>query len=65
MEYLKELDLMAPEYLAEEYKALTDQNGSICDIYVKLTPNNILTPVIQVCYDSKRKVNNNIYHHPE
>lgn len=55
-EYLKQLEMMAPEYLAEEYKALTDQNGSVSNVYVKVSPQQATEPSIKVCSESKKEV---------
>lgn len=58
MEYLKQLEIMAPEYLAEEYKALADRDGSVCNSLVKVTPYHPSEPGIRICYESKREVCN-------
>lgn len=55
MEYLKQLELMAPEYLAEEYKAVTDQDGAISNIYVKVSPFHETQPGIRISFESKRE----------
>ncbi|KAF2897768.1 hypothetical protein ILUMI_08399 [Ignelater luminosus] len=55
MEYLKQLEIMAPEYLAEEYKALADRDGSVCSSLVKVTPYHPTEPGIRICYESKRE----------
>lgn len=52
-EYLKQLDAIAPEYLAEEFRAVTDQNGSVCNINIKVSPFHPSEPGIRICYDSK------------
>lgn len=55
-EYLNQLEVMAPEYLTEEYKAVTDQNGSVSSIYVKVSPQHLADPSIKVSYESKKEV---------
>lgn len=54
-EYLKQLEAMAPEYLAEEYRAVTDQDGSTCSVFVKVTPFHPTEPGVQINFDSKRE----------
>ncbi|KAF5274388.1 hypothetical protein FQA39_LY07268 [Lamprigera yunnana] len=54
MEYLKQLEVMAPEYLAEEYKAITDVEGVTYTICVKVSPFHPTQPGIRICYESKR-----------
>ncbi|XP_060536188.1 tyrosine-protein kinase hopscotch-like [Cylas formicarius] len=49
-EYVKQLDLIAPEYLSEVYKAQIDQDGSLRNILVKVSPSSNIT----YCSESKR-----------
>lgn len=53
-EYLKQFDIMVPEYLAEEYKADTEKDGSISNIIVRVEPPSSETP-IKYCFDSKKE----------
>lgn len=55
-EYLKQLEVMATEYLAEEYTALMDVNGSICSVFIRVSPFHPIEPGIRICNDSKREV---------
>lgn len=55
-EYLSQLEMMAPEYLTEEYKAVTDQNGSVSNIYLKISPQHSAEPSIKISYESKKEV---------
>lgn len=52
-EYLKQLDIMAPEYLAEEYKAYIDKNGSVSHIVIRISPQSTDSN-IKYCFESKR-----------
>lgn len=61
-EYLKQLEAMAPEYLSEEYRAVTDMEGSVCSVYVRVSPFHPSEPGVRVCYDSKREVSNTNKH---
>ncbi|KAF5275199.1 hypothetical protein FQR65_LT04231 [Abscondita terminalis] len=54
-EYLKQLETMAPEYLAEQYKAITDQDGTGCDICVKVSAFHATQPGIRVSFESGRQ----------
>lgn len=54
-EYLKQLDMMVPEYLTEEYKCLTEDDGSICSIAIRVAPASP-TPLIKYCYEHRRDV---------
>lgn len=58
-EYLKQLEVMVPEYLAEEYKGLTDEDGSICSIVVRVSP-GLPSALIKYCFEHKRDVSLNI-----
>lgn len=49
---------MAPEYLAEEYRALTDQDGSVSCIIIRVSPYHPSEPGIKFCLESKRDVSN-------
>lgn len=40
-EYLKQLDIIAPEYPSEVYKVLTEEDGAVCNIYIKITPSHL------------------------
>lgn len=52
-EYLKQFKIMAPEYLAEEFKALTDVDGSVCCVYIRVSPFHPTEPGIRILYDKK------------
>lgn len=54
--YLKQLDNMAPEYLAEEYKAMTDQDGVTHSITIRVSPYHPTCPGVKYCFDSKKDV---------
>lgn len=34
---MRQLDIIAPDYLSETYKALIEQDGVICNIYLKVS----------------------------
>ncbi|RZC37630.1 tyrosine-protein kinase hopscotch [Asbolus verrucosus] len=53
-EYLKQLDIIAPEYLSEVYKAVTDEDGAVCSIFIKITPYHPTAPGIKYCFESKK-----------
>lgn len=57
---------MVPEYLAEEFKAIVDENGSSSSIILRVTPYHPTEPGIKFCYESKREVtihiHLNLYH---
>lgn len=53
-EYLKQLDILAPEYLSESYKAVIDQSGSPCNVIIKVSPHHPAEPGVKYCLDSKR-----------
>lgn len=36
-EYMRQLDIIAPHYLSETYKALIEQDGVICNVYLKVS----------------------------
>ncbi|XP_031329480.1 tyrosine-protein kinase hopscotch [Photinus pyralis] len=55
MEYLKQSSVMAPEYLAEEYKAVTDHNGALTSVIVRVSPFHTPQPGIRYCLDSERE----------
>ena len=59
-EYLKQLDIIAPEYLSEVYKAVTDEDGAVCSVFIKTTPNHPTEPGIKYCMESKKEVRGNI-----
>ncbi|KAL3288357.1 hypothetical protein HHI36_002805 [Cryptolaemus montrouzieri] len=56
-EYLNQLNMLAPDYLSETYKAATDQDGSIFNIFVKVSPGNSSSetsiPEIKYCLENK------------
>ncbi|KDR06554.1 Tyrosine-protein kinase hopscotch [Zootermopsis nevadensis] len=54
-EYLKQFEEMAPNYLSEEYKALTDEDGSVQTILIKVNPFHEEQPGIRVRYDGKKE----------
>ncbi|XP_017778377.1 PREDICTED: tyrosine-protein kinase hopscotch [Nicrophorus vespilloides] len=54
-EYLKQLEMMSSDYPIEEYKALTDQNGSLVHIIIRVTPFHPTEPGVKYCIDSKRE----------
>lgn len=56
-EYLRQLDLMASEYLAEEYKAVTEEEGIISSLIVRVSPFAV-EPGIKYCLESKKDVSN-------
>lgn len=49
---------MVPEYLAEEYKAIMDENGSAYSIIVRVIPSSSSDSEasIKYCNESKREV---------
>ncbi|XP_066255438.1 tyrosine-protein kinase hopscotch-like isoform X2 [Euwallacea similis] len=53
-QYLGELDLIAPEYLSETYRALIDVEGRSCFITIKVTPPNVPDSGVKYCWESKR-----------
>ncbi|CAG9828556.1 unnamed protein product [Diabrotica balteata] len=53
-EYLKQLETLAPEYLSESYKAVVDQDGSICNIIIKVSPYHPTEPGVKYCLESKK-----------
>lgn len=55
-EYLKQLEVMAPEYLAEDFRAVMDIDGSVCNVYVRVSPFNPTEPGIRISYDTKKEV---------
>lgn len=55
-EYLKQLDIIAPEYLSEVYKAVTDEEGVVCAITIKVTPHHPTEPGIKYSSESKKDV---------
>lgn len=62
-EYLRQLQIIAPEYLSECYKAVIDQNGSTCSVFIKVSPYDSLEPGLKYCMDSKKEVNRSIFCH--
>lgn len=54
-EYLKQLEMMVPEYLAEEFKAVIDEEGSTSSITIRVSPFHPTEPGIKYCYESKRE----------
>lgn len=55
-QYLTQFEVMAPEYLAEEYNALMDVNGSILNVHIRVSPFHPTEPGVRICYDSKKEV---------
>jgi len=55
-EYLKQFEEMAPNYLSEEFKALTDEDGCVQTILVKVNPFHEEQPGIRFRYDGKKEV---------
>ncbi|KAF7271454.1 hypothetical protein GWI33_015675 [Rhynchophorus ferrugineus] len=54
-EYIRQLDLIAPEYLSESYKAVTDLDGQHpYAITVKLSPFLANEPGLKYCLESKK-----------
>ncbi|KAG5896415.1 hypothetical protein JTB14_022498 [Gonioctena quinquepunctata] len=53
-EYLRQLDIIAPEYLSESFKAVVDQDGSICNIIVNVSPYHSTEPGVRYCMESKK-----------
>ncbi|XP_044265655.1 tyrosine-protein kinase hopscotch [Tribolium madens] len=53
-EYLKQLDIIAPEYLSEVYKAVTDEDGVVCAITIKVTPYHPTEPGIKFSSESNK-----------
>lgn len=56
-EYLRQLQIIAPEYLSECYKAVIDQNGVNCNVILKVSPYDSTEPGLKYCMDSKKEVN--------
>lgn len=56
-EYLKQLNIISPEYLAESYKAVTDHDGSVFSILLKIIPGNDNLnsgiPELKYCFENK------------
>lgn len=48
--------MIAPEYLAEEFKAVVDEEGSTSCIIIRVTPFHLTESGVKYCYDSKREV---------
>jgi hypothetical protein len=55
-EYLKQFEEMAPNYLSEEYKALTDKDGCAQTVLIKVNPFHEDQPGIRVQYEGKKEV---------
>ncbi|KAF5272860.1 hypothetical protein FQR65_LT00456 [Abscondita terminalis] len=53
LEYLKQLEALAPEYLAEQYRAISDLDGTICNVCVKVSTLHETSPGIRISCDSK------------
>ncbi|XP_069675687.1 tyrosine-protein kinase hopscotch [Periplaneta americana] len=54
-EYLKQFEEMAPNYLSEEFKALTDEDGCVQTVLVKVNPFHEEQPGIRIRYDGKKE----------
>ncbi|GJQ66748.1 hypothetical protein Trydic_g4688 [Trypoxylus dichotomus] len=52
-EYLRQLELMVPEYLAEDYKAVTEEDGVISSLIVRVSP-FATEPGIKYCLETKK-----------
>ncbi|KAL1488030.1 hypothetical protein ABEB36_015403 [Hypothenemus hampei] len=57
-EYLNQLDFIAPEYLAETYRATTDIEGRQSLIIIKVPPPHVKDPHIKYCIESRRELKN-------
>ncbi|XP_066257100.1 tyrosine-protein kinase hopscotch-like [Euwallacea similis] len=57
-QYLGEVDLIAPEYLSETFKAVIDVDGRSCYIIVKVTPPHVPNSGVKYCWESKRNPQN-------
>lgn len=55
-EYLNQLEIMVPEYLSEDFKAVIDENGSTCSIIIRVSPYHATEPGVKYCHESKREV---------
>lgn len=55
-EYLKQFEIMAPEYLAEDFRAAMDVEGNICNVYIRVTPFHLEEPGIRISYDKKEVI---------
>lgn len=62
-EYLNQLNLIAPDYLSETYKAVLDQDGSVFNVLVKISPPNSSSgsdetnlAAIKYCLENKKDV---------
>ncbi|CAG9813018.1 unnamed protein product [Phaedon cochleariae] len=55
-EYIRQLEIIAPEYLSETYRAVIDQDGSICNIIIKVSPYHISEPGVRYCMESKKEL---------
>ncbi|XP_023023371.1 tyrosine-protein kinase hopscotch isoform X3 [Leptinotarsa decemlineata] len=53
-EYIRQLEIIAPEYLSESFKAVIDQDGSICNIIINVTPCQNAEPEVRYCLESKK-----------
>ncbi|CAG9764694.1 unnamed protein product [Ceutorhynchus assimilis] len=53
-QYINQLDLIAPEYLSETYKAMTDLDGTLATIVIKISPPHIKDPGIRYCLEAKK-----------
>ncbi|XP_044747142.1 tyrosine-protein kinase hopscotch [Coccinella septempunctata] len=61
-EYLNQLNILAPDYLSETYKAATEQDGSVLNILVKISPPNSCLEsdgtnlaVLKYCIENKKE----------
>nr|CAI5847138.1 unnamed protein product [Callosobruchus analis] len=54
-EYIRQLEIIAPEYLSEVYKAVMDDNGAISSVYIKVSPYHPVEPGIKYCLESKKE----------
>ena len=55
-EYLKQFGDMAPNYLSEEFKALTDEDGCVYNVLLRVNPFHEEHPGIVMLYDGKKEV---------
>ncbi|GLH06136.1 Tyrosine-protein kinase Abl [Gryllus bimaculatus] len=54
-EYLKQFEEMAPNYLSEDFKVLSDEGGSVRSVFVNVNPFHKEEPGIRLCYDGKKQ----------
>ncbi|XP_067002399.1 tyrosine-protein kinase hopscotch [Anabrus simplex] len=54
-EYMRQFEDMAPNYLREEFKVLTDEGGSVRALLLRVNPFHRDEPGIRMCIDGKKQ----------